>query len=162
MKDKNLHPCQDTNRNSLCHATHSLATIPNKLCQLSMREQITLNISPHHKKCTSYLVAWKPGHPQSIGPRLVWFNPSSKIISANAYSYAPAVFSSSRRLLLIHYQETKTMPFPKSAQVAQNIYNQLVGPIPRATLHLGQGQRIDSVYASCSKTALFTQASLSK
>jgi len=97
----------------------------------------------HIKKCTSYLAAWKLGHPRSIGPRLVWFNPSSKIISANIYSYSPAVFSSNRRLLLIHYQETKTMAFPKSAQMAQNIHNQLVGPIPHATLHLGPGKRID-------------------
>jgi hypothetical protein len=52
-------------------------------------------------------------------------------------------FFLSRRLLLIHYQETKTMPLPKFAQVAQNIHNQLVGPIPREMLQLGPGQGIN-------------------
>jgi len=70
-----------------------------------------------------------------------WFDliPPPKIISANAYSYAPAVFSPRSRLRLIHYQETKTMPLPKSAQVAQNIHYQLTRPIPREMLHLGPG-----------------------
>jgi len=37
------------------------------------------------------------------------------------------------------------MPLPKSAQVAQNIHNQLVAPIPRETLQLGPGQGTECI-----------------